>query len=352
MFVGPAAVKHCGMLASHAAVFTEVANSNRVVLGSRELNPLCESLLKEGHASKGFYIKAKSCDWGPMAGMVLVDPRFSKESNLEKQARYVADALKKGAGKANVFISSLRLMELTNLGLITQEKSGGIAATEINIKASSKKGASADFIVRRVGNQEPIWQLFEVTTGGEKPVEGLTNKLVPAAGPQPSGARAVVAGDYDLFCVWPRHRNQRALPTGPRVVTSGKVGTAYIKAVKTAKGGRGDEDPDMGNVSFYATRIIKQLNEGIVAKAGYKGGNMIHHNDESGNPFTPGEDYPLLFFVPGLEPRAVCNAHELAAIYDECEQLGYVVERNPGFSVARHTAPRMTTLQRLQQQLD
>src|SRR5690348_15361697 len=112
MFVGPAAVKHCGMLGSHAAVFTEVANRNKVVLGSRELNPLCESLLREGHASKGFYIKAKSCDWGPMAGMVLVDPRFTKERDTTKQQKYITEALSKGAGKAEVVISSLRLMEL------------------------------------------------------------------------------------------------------------------------------------------------------------------------------------------------------------------------------------------------
>lgn len=344
MIIGPAAIRHCGMLQEHAAIFTEVASAHNAVLASRELNPLCEGLLREGHASKGFHIKAKSCDWGPMAGMVLVNPRHSKERNLAKQQGYIDKALEHGAGQQQVFVSSQRLMELSTLGLINQRKNG-VTATEIEISASSRSGASGEFIARRVGNQEPIWQLFEIVAGQETPVLGLTNVQVASAGPQPSGAHGVVAGDYDLFCVWGRHHNRRVLGSAPRAL-HGQVAKKYINAVRAANNTGGNEDPDMGNVSFYATIIIKKLNEGIVAKCGYRGGNMIHHNDESGNPFTPGEDYPLLFFIPGQSPRAICNAHELSAIYSECERLGYAVERNPGFTVRTKPLSR-TEMQKL-----
>lgn len=340
MIVGPAAVKHCGMLQTHAAIFEQVANTSNTVIASRALNPLCESLLQEGHASKGFYIKAKSCDWGPMAGLVLANPKFTKDPDTAKQQKYVTKAITDCGPPVDVFISSSRLQELTNLGIISQtEKIGTPKATEIKIKATSSHAGTMNFVARRENRiQEPIWQIFLVTVGGkEEPVKGLKNKSVTAAGAQPIGPRSVVAGDYDLFAVWGKHHNSRALGTGPNVVNdrakASKVADPYIDNVKKANGSGGSEDPDMGNVSCYVRSIIKKLNAGIIDKTGYQGGSMIHHNDESGNPFTPGEDYPLIFFIPGVAPRAVCNAHELRATYTECEKLGYAVERNPGFSV-------------------
>lgn len=335
MIKGPAAVKHCGMIDSHAEVFRTVAATNNCVIASRALNPLCESLLKEGHASKGFYIKAKSCDWGPMAGMVLENPLFSKE-DPGKQKKYVDSAKEKGVGTRHVCLSSARLEELKNLGKINM-KPHAPTDNVIDMTAMSPRGISAEFRVKKVGGEEPLWQLFEVAAGKESPVMGLVNKVVPAAGVQPGGPRGVVAGDYDLFCVWSRHENLRALGSAPRAL-KGTVSLPYINAVRDANsaGGKFDtskEDHDMGNVSYYAITIIKKLNEGIIGVGGYKGGSMIHHNDESGNPFTPGEDYPLIFFVPGQEPKSIDNAQDLAATYKECEDLGFVVERNPGFAV-------------------
>ena len=89
MDVTSGSVKLCGMIESHAEVFRRIAQAKDVVLASRALNPLCESLLKEGHASKGFYIKAKSCNWGPMVGMVLVNPLFSKEKPARADSWFV-----------------------------------------------------------------------------------------------------------------------------------------------------------------------------------------------------------------------------------------------------------------------
>ncbi len=334
MIVGPAAVKHCGMIDSHAAVFKQVAYDRNVVLASRALNPLCESLLKEGHASKGFYIKAKSCNWGPMAGMVLENPAFSKE-DYAIQKKYVDKALKAGVQPRHVCISSGRLAELKNLGLI-DVKPHQPTDNVIDMSASSKN-TKAEFRAKRVGAEEPIWQLFEVAAGKEVPVMGLTNKPVASAGPQPAGPRGVVAGDYDLFAVWGRHDNTRELGSAPKAL-KGSVAAPYIKAVQDANsaGGKFDpskENPDMGNVSFYTIVIIKALNDGIVNSGGYKGGAMIHHNDESGNPFTEGADFPLIFFIPGQDPKAVENAHELAAIYEECEKLQFCVERAPAFTI-------------------
>jgi hypothetical protein len=55
----------------HIEAFKRVAARNKMVVSSRELNPLCTDLVLENYAAKGFHIKAKTCDWGPMAGFVL-----------------------------------------------------------------------------------------------------------------------------------------------------------------------------------------------------------------------------------------------------------------------------------------
>jgi hypothetical protein len=348
VIIGPAAVKRCGMLDSHAEIFAAVAARNNAVIGSRELNPLSEGLLREGHASKGFHIKAKSCDWGPMAGFVCSNPRFSKERDLQKQQRYIDKALAEHAGLVPLRISSKRLIELDGLGIINQQKQG-ITATRILICAASRHHGATDFAAVRVQGGEPIWKLYALTqpcndvsqipanldADNSEEVNGMSNPPgIASAGPQPAGVHAAVAGDYDLFCVWPhhRHRHDRPLAAPPRPLFTGNPrfkarAEAYTNAVAKTGGTGKEEHPDMGNTSFYVEHIIRQLNDGIR----HPGGNMVHHNDESSNPHTPGQDYPLLIFIPGQAPCAIENDHELRDLYQNCEAVGYAVERNLGF---------------------
>jgi hypothetical protein len=366
MFYGPAAIKRCGMLMSHGAVFEQVARRDGCVIGVRELNPLSEGLIQAGHATKGFHIKAKSCNWGPMAGFVCVDPRFSKEANTEKQQGYVNKALAAGAGKVPLFISSRRLIELDEIGLIRQYKKG-IMAKRILIHAEPPTRSSVQFLAVREGTAEPLWKLYalngqymdvdrvpELSRTNSFEVLGLSNPAgVASSGVQPTGPKAAVAGDYDLFCVWPRFHQNRPLATKPRVMTGGSGLDArkeYLSAVAAANSSGGDEDAHMGNVSFFGKTVINHLNAGI-AGTGYTGGAMVHHNDESGNPFTPGQDYPLLFFIPGQTPCAVSNDTELRTIFQQCQEAGYVVEQNAGFALYNFKAPKETTLQRLQREV-
>lgn len=329
MLVGEAAVKECGMLSSHAVVFRQVANSNDTVIASRALNLLSEKLLAEGHASKGFYIKSKSCDWGPMAGLLLTRPEFTKDKDKAKQQKYITAALENGS-PVHVAVSTARLNELDAKGVIQVKKRDD---KSIEMTSTSRHHGTMSFVARKERGTEPFWNLYSIEAGSEKPVMGLVNKKVDSAGVQPTGPHAVVAGDYDLFAVWGRHENTRPLGSGPNIINHSQAAKPYVKAVEKANSVPGmNEDKDMGNVSFYVRTIIKKLNAGIIGKTGYTGGSMVHHNDESGNPFTPGEDYPLLFFVPGKEPRAVCNAADLNAMYKECKAAGFCVEVNPGFS--------------------
>ena len=63
---------------AHKNAFLTVAKSERCVIIVRATGPTCHGLLEEGYDTKGYRIHGKSCDWGPMAGFVVRDPRLNK----------------------------------------------------------------------------------------------------------------------------------------------------------------------------------------------------------------------------------------------------------------------------------
>jgi hypothetical protein len=77
-----------GMPLGHATAFAAVAAAQRCLVSVRKTGPTCLQLLEQGYDTKGFRIHGKSCDWGPMAGFVMRDPRLNK-SGLQT-ARYNA----------------------------------------------------------------------------------------------------------------------------------------------------------------------------------------------------------------------------------------------------------------------
>lgn len=75
------AIKKAGITPTHAKAFQQVADDSLCIIMCRSVNLACTGLIQEGYASKGFKVKAKSCDWGPAAGFIAADPRFSKKGS-------------------------------------------------------------------------------------------------------------------------------------------------------------------------------------------------------------------------------------------------------------------------------
>ncbi len=73
-----AIVDECHMVEKHVDVFVDVAREMDLCIVCRDLNPASSGLLEENYAAKGFHIKAKSCDFGPMG-------RGSKGAGLDGQ---------------------------------------------------------------------------------------------------------------------------------------------------------------------------------------------------------------------------------------------------------------------------
>lgn len=67
-----------GISEKHATAFINVAKAQNTIIITRTPGKSCLGLLTEGYDAKSFHIKAKSCNWGPMAGFLCLDPLMNK----------------------------------------------------------------------------------------------------------------------------------------------------------------------------------------------------------------------------------------------------------------------------------
>ncbi|MDE1464131.1 anthrax toxin-like adenylyl cyclase domain-containing protein [Spartinivicinus poritis] len=328
----------------------DVVNTVNTVLAIRAPNIHSIGLLLEGYASKNFLNKAKSSNGGPTAGFVVDNPKLSKvrchgEKALKKQQSLINDAINEGAKRIQLELSNERVEYLVEEKLIEIISHNG--STPI-IKGFYGENDHEYFQLQKT--EDNTWALFHLpdfksleNPGKSTPVRGLTNPPVPGV-TEPVGAKAAVTADYDLFGIWPtinQSNNKRPLNTVPRPLR-GQVASNYVKhleqqgtTIKKDSTIEADpivkEDQYMGNIHTYGKHIIKQLNQAIQL-AGYQGGHLFHHNDESGNPFSPGQDYPIVIFIPKhQQPYLVSNDEELQAAYKLLETRGFYVEKNPAF---------------------
>jgi len=94
---GKAAADLCGfpLALRHLDAFQHVANTMKTVIVSRAVGMSCRAQIEEGYSMKDFRIHGKSCDFGPMAGFVCMDPRLNKKgmAGLEYNAKAHLTAL-------------------------------------------------------------------------------------------------------------------------------------------------------------------------------------------------------------------------------------------------------------------
>lgn len=147
-----------GMPIEHARCFQRVADSSRCVISSRSVGIYSTGLIRENYASKGFWVKAKSCNWGPMAGFTLSDPRFTKRGGSpearESQRKDIQAGLNHDASEMQVFITDDRRKTLEGrapAGLACMQRVGG-NINEMIYSASSSDGKAMKFVLRREMN--------------------------------------------------------------------------------------------------------------------------------------------------------------------------------------------------------
>jgi len=311
------AVQESGIPLSHGDVFTAVARDEKCIIISRSVGKYATGLIQESYATKGFHVKAKSCNWGPMAGFVLADPRFSKNGpkGVAGQQKLISKAIADGAKKAPVYISQARRAELLQLFAgdnSTCYQENFISPSEIRV-TTSKNGYLIHFIlklqenIKIPGAREPMWALcyryvndlpapsalgtqkIETSFGSLYQVMGLTD---PRGDPATKSTyRGVLTGDYDLWGVFPR--GEQYDPDGHdkrRVVNSNNRLFGFSAFDK-------HEDKHLGNMTDRVEVVRNKLNAGFKG-AGYYGGNIVHHSDEAGRPMVDNLEVDAVAFFP------------------------------------------------------
>jgi len=279
----------------YGAAFQRTAEKYNVIIGVRAPNLLSESLLTAGYPSKNFHMKAKSSASGPTAGFIAEDARYSKVSiaQHDTQRQSIARAKEKGALAVDLKLNSGRIQELI-------DKKQLVDLGEGNFKAQYPAG-EYQFKIEQDGTvlDENNNNVKVMTNPSQSNEQGAAMPLSAALGKQP------VVADYDLFTLIPhgnQSNNRRPLTIPPRSL-QGSFKLPYLQPQKNDAAG---EDQNMGNVHFYGQTIIGDLNKNIAAE-GYQGGKLVWHNDEAGNPFSPGlnpDDEPI-FFIPHEKPVQV-----------------------------------------------
>jgi hypothetical protein len=338
---GPAAVARTGMPASHGAVFQQVANQTQCVIASREVGRWATGLLLDSYATKGFHNKAKSCPWGPMAGFVMADPRFTKNPDTVGQRTDLQKAVKAGAREIQLYITDERRKDLEGaLGRMT--RSGG-NINEMMYTASSPTGTSMRFVLRRTfdgpgADGKQLWAVLyargEVRLSNDlksknKPPSSAdllpVMAMVDAACPESvrKTYRAATTGDYDLWAVFPERSSYSRGGADKRMVPDSDRFSQTLKAYID------NEDEHRGNLTPRIAQIRNMINNGVRA-AGYRGGDVVHHSDEAGRPLVSSIDFPCIAFVPHDRPYCIQSTGELKQFLGALSYR-YVLGLNPGW---------------------
>ena len=320
------AINQTGIPNAFAIQFQRIADSQNAIIMSRACGMYATDLIEEGYASKGFHIKAKSCNWGPMAGFVNVDPFFSKagiksDKGLKGQKKAIDSALIYGSGSIGLTISNERLkwlitkeliVELSNVEYKFPSKGVNVKyfrATLLDIEnAHEQLEGDVATIERAKGYVFALvaslnkWDLYYLPQSRDvsknwRRILSLTSREnnPKLLNEMASSYRHATTGDFDLMAVWPYRGDSNYEPEDDkRLASSFMLQDFDFTEIM--------EDAHTGNMTDRLIRIRAALNEAFIHGAGYQGGDMVHHSDEAGRPGLANDAKPIdelfIVFIP------------------------------------------------------
>jgi hypothetical protein len=355
MLSGNEAYDLTGIPALHGQVFQAVANATGCMIASRAVGKYATGLILEGYASKGFHNKAKSCNWGPMAGFVLADPRFTKAPEIAKQADALRDAVHHGAKEVPVVISEARRRWLLRSNCM--RPSSRSSSTHYYFAASPQGDAMLFVLKARFdvpgAHGALMWSVHYARAEGRvsftRPdeaqkaakredylpvlamVDPFWRSRITITAPRPPATT--------MFAIF-----AQAGQYGPDMYDSRMVAHAQLEANIRKRLPNTGEDEHKGNMTPRIRRIRHLLNAGFV-RAGYTGGNMVHHSDEGGRPFVNEVDLPVFAVIPGQAAAYGIESVEDLRAFISVELQGFAPVFNPGWmkQLVFHADPRRAT---------
>lgn len=351
-----------GIPIAHQIAFQQVADAESCVIMSRAVGDACTELILEGYSSKGFHIKAKSCDWGPMRGFVVEDPTLSKKAPTHAavtgQSREIVNAFHNWQASATpIYISDARKQSLQRDGFIVRVGAQGTdeifrsrkqwSPTSVQVRNFVLRPRNIPAFMRPPNGNGAMWGVRYSphdpqrthalgNTGivqDDEAVYAMVNPALMGGRAAPGSVRNAVTGDYDLFSLAAEQGG--GTPYNPDVTDRRMIGVRQLEANINANVNPVGEDPHLGNMTGRHHTIRNRLNTAF-RTAGYQGGNMVHHSDEAGRPFVNDVDLPVFAVVPGhLQPYGLSNIGDMREfiriISHGHDQAGVQNVNNPRF---------------------
>lgn len=232
-------IKLSHMVPDHLKEFMKEAEDLDDILLFRYVNAEATEKLLEGRGTKGMHIKGKSSDWGPQAGLIPVDQKFSKLGNPN-----APDA-------AKIAEFSGKVKKCVDAGICQQ--------TELVMKNGDEvmvwKGIGGEVPVIKRGDKYLEYGTDKVLN--VNPADTTPMMVLAEVHPK-TGKLEPITADYDL------------------------LGVGSKADVKTAR----DQGAE-GMISEIEREAKDRLNK-AGKRAGYEGGDLVHHGGEVNNPYTPG----------------------------------------------------------------
>lgn len=384
-----------GMTAGDIRTCERVAKKRNEIIIFRSTGPWSRPHIENGHPTKPFHVKGKSSTWGPHAGFVPLNSKYSKAvgaKNITKGVNLNNEAIK-GRYARPVALYLTRQYIDTYL----TSKRGMTARPAVDRITTPRDGVMYFYCRKpdeqdRPGNEQYVflgkrtdgnaWEISVFPDGAAQThpralflQESSAEQLLVMAVP---GSNLPITGDYDLFAVCPSwgdygsldmkmdptlddpkqnrsfaRTQQKAfmVPRPHEVMMKNRA----IESMRHIQNATTPEDPDRGNITGRIFQVIVELNAAMGAAYGpgmkfgkpstYKSGvvnQRVHHNAESGRPFAPGAEdgFPLTVFHPHnhVGPYKFLNAvinemGDLRKYFKNIHHGGYFVPRNHAWHI-------------------
>jgi hypothetical protein len=355
-----------GMPYAHKNAFVDIARQQKVVIVVRATGPTCHGLLEEGYDTKGYRIHGKSCNWGPMAGFVMRDPRLNKSGaagaayNRSKHAEALYHD-HEGQG----WRASVTPLKISHERISWLEAWGHIVITNRladRMEGTARHGAGADaisfkYILFRDPVQPHLWGVFfsndaampwQQEAAANERVFSLKNSVGyeamlaltnPPAHRLSSGESYLnaVTGDYDLFAVWPFAEKYNPDPYGADHRPLGTVRGVQNRFTTDATGapvGPLDQAQNIDQLERHFADLgadLQGTKVGNITPRIYKccqlinsiiGRNVLWHSDEAARPYATEVDLPIIAFTPAGYFIGVESIQDFADLIHFCESEG------------------------------
>lgn len=307
-----------GVVTSHLQPLEKLASQTNCIIAIRPVEKIATQLIMAGHPTKNLHIKGKSASWGPQAGMICVNQKFSKLEDSDKKTIdqfnvSVKQCLQLNyASSVQLNLSKAHLSYLLSQGLVTLSLE---VNDRISIEAKAPSGQSYTFAGVRDNND--YYRIFY----NEAPFEVLA----------PNSQMRPFTADYDLLLVAPHiseigPQDRLPIPDVAHPVFSRRLkqyrslpdNLEMMRDYYSAKNFYSKADPDMGNASLRVRNIVPLINSELNCRPGFE---VVHHGADDSNPATDmTSNYPATFFLP----KPMATFKKISIVHDKAELIQMV----------------------------